>query len=100
MLKSLITVPLLLVGSAVAAPGGPWGNWGNWGGNYGQQCVSNATVQSLIASYTYLLRFPQGADFNKTAAAILSDTQFSVTSDSINTLAQIPVRLLFPILFS
>lgn len=82
MLKSLILVPAL-VASALAAPG-----WGPWGG---KQCLTEATVKQLIAGYTYLLQYPQGANFNATANSILSDTAFKVTSDSINQLAGIPV---------
>lgn len=82
MLRSIILVPALLAG-ALAAP-----NWGPWGG---KQCLKESTVQTLIDGYTYLLRFPQGANFNATANAILSDTAFNVVSDSINTLAGIPV---------
>lgn len=85
MLQSIILVPALLA-SALAAP-----NWGPWGGHGGKQCLSDSTVESLINGYTYLLRFPQGADFNSTANNILSDSAFNVVSDSINTLAGIPV---------
>lgn len=83
MLKSIFTAPLLLA-SALALPGGGWGSWGN------QPCLNDASVQNIISGYTYLLRFPGGADFNSTANALLSD-KFFVSSDSINQLAGIPV---------
>ena len=83
MLKTILTAPLLLA-SALALPGGGWGSWGN------QPCLNDASVSNIIAGYTYLLRFPTGANFNATAGALLSD-KFFVSSDSINTLAGIPV---------
>lgn len=86
MLKSIIATAPLFVASAFALP-----SWGPWNGKGPQgACLSDSTVQSIISDYTYLLRFPQGADFNATANALLSDS-FFVSSDSINTLAHIPV---------
>lgn len=88
MRTSFVVSLSALVASAFAFPQG-WGNWGNWGhGN--APCLNDAAVNKLIDGYTYLLRFPQGADFNSTANAILSD-KFFVSSDSIDTLAGIPV---------
>ena len=86
MLSSLFFSLPLLVASTVASP-----TWGPWSGNgQGPVCLNDTAVNSLIDGYTYLLRFPQGADFNATANAILSDS-FFVSSDSINSLAGIPV---------
>ena len=80
MLQSIIYLPLL-VASAIASP--TWGPW-NGKGN-GAACLSDAQVNTIIDSYTYLLRFPQGADFNSTANSLLTDN-FFVSSDSINYL--------------
>lgn len=97
MLSSIVFTVPLLVASAVASPwGGPWGNWGGQGGPGGQggkggpNCLNDADVKTLLDGYTYLLEYPQGADFNATANKILSDS-FFVSSDSINSLAGIPV---------
>jgi len=86
MLSSLLFSLPLLMASAVASP-----TWVPWPGNgQGPACLDDSAVNSLIDGYTYLLRFPQGAEFNATANAILSDS-FFVSSDSINSLAGIPV---------
>ncbi|KAK5953646.1 hypothetical protein OHC33_005590 [Knufia fluminis] len=90
MLSSVLFSLPLLVASAVASP--TWGQWhgnGNNGNGKGA-CLNDATVNTLIDGYTYLLRYPQGQDFNSTANALLSDS-FFVSSDSINTLAGIPL---------
>lgn len=85
MLGSIIlTVPLLAAGAVARGP------WHNWPGPYPNNCLNDTTVQNLLTGYTYLLENPQGANFVSTANAILSDS-FFVSSDSINTLAQIPV---------
>lgn len=91
MLSSIILTGSLLVASAVA---GPWGgpSWGNWPGKGGANCLNDAEVKTLLDGYTYLLQFPQGADFNATANKILSDS-FFVSSDSINSLAGIPLGI-------
>lgn len=91
MLRSIIFSLPLLVASAVASP-----TWGPWNGKGQAACLSDSTVNTIIDGYTSLLRFPQGADFNTTADALLSDS-FFVSSDSINTLVnanggKIPVR--------
>lgn len=91
MLGSIFMTAPLLLASALAAPG-----WGNWGQNWGPKgpavpCLNDAEVSAIVADYTYLLRFPQGANFTSIANARLSD-KFFVSSDSINTLAGIPVR--------
>lgn len=97
MLSSIILTGSLLVASAVAGPwGGPWGNWPGKGGPNGANCLNDAEVKTLLDGYTYLLEYPQGADFNATANKILSDS-FFVSSDSINSLAGIPVSNLQPI---
>ncbi len=90
MLSSILFSLPLLVASAVASP-----TWGPWQGK-GQApaCLTDSDVNTLINGYTYLLRSPQGADFNSTANSLLSDS-FYVSSDSINSLAGIPVR--FPL---
>lgn len=86
LVSVLLTAPLLLA-SAIASP---------WGGPLpglrdGGKCLNGSQVQTLLDGYTYLLRFPQGANFDATANQILSDS-FFVSSDSINSLAGIPVR--------
>jgi len=91
MLQSIIFSLPLLVASAVASP-----TWGPWKGKGQAACLSDSTVNTIIDSYTYLLENPQGADFNTTAGALLSDS-FFVSSDSINTLinangGKLPVR--------
>ncbi|KAK5082594.1 hypothetical protein LTR70_008322 [Exophiala xenobiotica] len=80
MLQSIIFSLPLLVANAVASP-----TWGPWKGKGQAACLSDSTVNTIIDSYTYLLENPQGADFNTTAGALLSDS-FFVSSDSINTL--------------
>ena len=95
MLSSTILTASLLVASVVATPWGPGGPFGGWPGKGGpggpqQNCLDDAEVQKILSDYTYLLQYPQGANFNATAGAALSD-KFFVSSDSINSLAGIPV---------
>lgn len=100
----------LVVGIFARPQGGDWSDWSSpddgsddsdgsdspsSGGDLGNSisstriaipsCLSNDDVQTLVNGYTYLLEKPGGPDFNSTANAILSD-QFTVWSDSINTL--------------
>lgn len=85
---STIFAAPLLVASAVAGPWGPpGGNWGNWPG---KNCLADSDVQDIIAGYSYLLINPTGANFNSIASSLLSD-KFFVSSDSIDSLAGIPV---------
>lgn len=89
MHSSILLTLSLVLPSALALPGwGPWGHSGHKG-----PCLNDAAVNTLLTGYTYLLEFPTGADFNTTANAILSD-KFFVSSDSIDTLAGIPVCFL------
>lgn len=89
MLSSILALPLL-VASAVAVPS--WGPWGGHGGPGGPKCLSDAQVNSIISQYSYLLINPQGSNFVATANSLLSDS-FFVSSDSIDSLAGIPVSL-------
>lgn len=82
--STVATAAAALVAGVSAAPGG-------WGGWQPQNCLNDTGVAYLINGYTYLLEYPQGKDFNATANAIL-ENNFFVLSDSINTLAGIPVR--------
>lgn len=89
MLSSILALPLLAA-SALAVPSwGPWGPGGP-GGPQGPQCLADKDVQNIISGYSYLLVNPQGANFNATANALLSNS-FFVSSDSIDSLAGIPV---------
>jgi len=78
MLFSIPSV-LALVSGALAGPIGP-----------PKHCLNQASINTLVNGYTYLLEKPLGPDFNSTAEAILSD-KFQVLSDSILTLSQRPV---------
>ena len=86
----LFSIPfvLTLVAGALAAPP-----------EYGQQkpkCLDQASIDTLVNGYTYLLESPLGPDFNSTADKILSD-KFQVLSDSILTLSQRPVSTTYGI---
>lgn len=91
MRTSVITATLAFAATTLAQG---WGNWGGYGkGPHGAPvpCLNQTSVDYLVNGYTYLLEHPGGPDFNATANAILSD-KFFVSSDSINTLSQRPVR--------
>lgn len=82
----LFSIPLVLtlVSGALAGGYGPPKN-----------CLNQASIDTLINGYTYLLEHPGGPDFNSTAEAILSD-KFQVLSDSILTLSGRPVSTCAP----
>lgn len=94
MLSTLFTLPLLVAGAMASPSWGPWGPGGPGGPNGPPagppNCLNDAQVQKIISGYSYLLINPQGANFNATANALLSDS-FFVSSDSIDSLAGIPV---------
>ncbi|KIW96364.1 uncharacterized protein Z519_03433 [Cladophialophora bantiana CBS 173.52] len=109
-MRSAILTILTLVITALAQ-GGDWSDWHknkthDVDDNYGQRyhshaqdkeqdrhrdkgmskgCLKSTDADYLVKGYTYLLQYPGGPDFNKTANRVLSD-QFVVWSDSINTL--------------
>lgn len=94
MLSTLFTLPLLVAGAMASPSWGPWGPGGPGGPNGPPagppNCLNDAQVQKIISGYSYLLINPQGANFNATANALLSDS-FFVSSDSIDSLAGIPL---------
>ena len=95
----LTSIPLVLAFSLGALAQPPWGGPWNFNRPAAQTCLNASQVTTLLNGYTYLLEYPQGADFNATAEALLSD-KFAVYSDSINTLASYPVSLLPPFLLT
>jgi hypothetical protein len=85
---SAIATTLALAANALALPGGPWQNWA---GYPGYQCLNATQVSKIISGYTYLLQSPGGPQFASIATSILDSSNFTVQSDSINTLSQRPV---------
>ncbi|ETI27889.1 hypothetical protein G647_00338 [Cladophialophora carrionii CBS 160.54] len=104
-MHSTILASLALLTAVFARPQGDWSSssadvpaQGDDNGSYDQhyghgmndKCLTKGDVQTLIDGYTYLLEYPGGPEFNKTADSILSD-KFVVWSDSINTLGSRPL---------
>jgi hypothetical protein len=85
---STIATTLALAANALALPGGPWQNWGGYPGYPGYQCLNATQVSKIISGYTYLLQSPGGPQFASIATSILDSSNFTVQSDSINTLSQ------------
>lgn len=54
-------------------------------------CLSSPQATKIVKSFAYLLTAPQATDFATKADSLLADN-FADTSDSINWLANIPVR--------
>ena len=56
------------------------------------QCLLPFQATAIVNAFSYLLANPAAPNFSATANALLSD-KFTDTSDSINQIAGIPVRL-------
>jgi len=91
-MRSFITIATTaaLVSSAAAAPWGPGGGW--WGKPNPGKCLTQESAQYLVDGFEGLISAYTDANADK----LLSD-DFSDYSDSINSLAGIPVgQVTFP----
>ena len=85
MLFSTLSSFLTVVSLATTATCSPYAGW------FKPTCLTQASATKIVNQYATLLTNPGGPNFNQTANTLLSD-DFAVYSDSINILAQRPVR--------